>query len=49
MRLVTYQREGQLRIGAQLDGQIIDLNRAHQAALRHVGKTDELAVAFHLK
>jgi hypothetical protein len=34
MRLVTYQREGQLRIGAQLDGQIIDLYRAYQAALR---------------
>jgi acylpyruvate hydrolase len=45
MRLVTYQREGHLRIGAQLDGQIIDLNRAYQAALRHIGKTDELAVA----
>ncbi len=45
MRLVTYQREGQSRIGAQLDGQVVDLNRAYQAALHHAGNNDELAVA----
>src|SRR5947209_8581495 len=45
MRLVTYQREGQVRVGAQLDGQIVDLNRAYRAALQHVKSEDELAVA----
>ena len=45
MRLVTYQREGQARTGAQLDGQIIDLNRAYRAALRRAGNQDELAIA----
>src|SRR5258707_12507928 len=45
MRLVTYQHEGQSRIGAQLDGLIVDLNRAYRAGLRHVGNNDELAVA----
>ncbi len=45
MRLVTYQHEGQSRIGAELDGRIVDLNRAYQAALRHAGNEDELAVA----
>jgi acylpyruvate hydrolase len=45
MRLVTYQREGQSRTGAQLDEQIVDLNRAYQAILRHIGNDDELAVA----
>src|SRR6266566_6231051 len=45
MRLVTYQHEGQSRIGAQLDEQIIDLNRAYQASLYHANDTGELAVA----
>ncbi len=45
MRLVTYQYEGQARTGAQIDGQIIDLNRAYAAMLRHGGNDDELAVA----
>ncbi len=45
MRLVTYQHEGQSRIGAQLDKQIIDLNRAYQASLYHAHNTDELSVA----
>jgi len=45
MRLVTYQREDQSRTGAQLDKQVIDLNRAHRAALQHTGNEDELAVA----
>jgi acylpyruvate hydrolase len=45
MRLVTYQREGQFRTGAQLDKQVVDLNRAHRTALQQTGNEDELAVA----
>src|SRR5439155_8810471 len=45
MRLVTYQYEGQSRTGAQLDEQVVDLNRAYHAALQHAGNEDELAVA----
>jgi acylpyruvate hydrolase len=45
MRLVTYQGKGQPRSGAQLDGQVVDLNRAYTAVLRHAGNEDELAVA----
>ena len=45
MRLVTYQHEGKSRTGAQLDEQVVDLNRAYHAALRHMGNEDELAVA----
>jgi 2-keto-4-pentenoate hydratase/2-oxohepta-3-ene-1,7-dioic acid hydratase in catechol pathway len=45
MRLVTFHREGEPRLGAQLDTRIIDLNRAYQAVLRHAGNDNELAVA----
>ncbi len=45
MRLVTYRREGQCRTGAQLDEQVVDLNRAYRAALQHTGDDDELVVA----
>jgi acylpyruvate hydrolase len=45
MRLVTYQHEDQSRTGAQLDEQVVDLNRAYHAALLHMGNEDELAVA----
>ncbi|HEY7348428.1 MAG TPA: fumarylacetoacetate hydrolase family protein [Ktedonobacterales bacterium] len=45
MRLVTYQREGPPRTGAQWDEQIIDLNRAYRAALQQAENADELAVA----
>jgi acylpyruvate hydrolase len=45
MRLVTYQHEGQPRTGAQLDGQVVDLSRAHRAALQAAGNAEELAVA----
>src|SRR5947208_1614702 len=45
MRLVTYQREGQPRAGAEFDEQIVDLNRAYRAALQRMGSDDELAVA----
>ncbi len=45
MRLVTYQRAGLARTGAQLDEQIVDLNHAHRAALQAAGNAEELAVA----
>src|SRR5215472_1120875 len=45
MRLVTYQREGLSRIGAQLDEWFVDLNRAYHAAVRHWGNEDEEDVA----
>ncbi len=45
MRLVTYQREGQVRVGAQLAEQVVDLNRAYRGALQQAGNVDELAVA----
>src|ERR1051326_6975693 len=45
MRLVTYQREGRARIGAQYDKWIIDLNHAYRAMLQRTGNSDELAVA----
>lgn len=45
MPLVTYQREGQSRIGTQLDKQVIDLNQAYRAVLQHTGDEDELVVA----
>lgn len=45
MRLVTFQREGQSRIGAQLNEQVVDLNRAYRAALQATGNEEELVVA----
>jgi acylpyruvate hydrolase len=45
MRLVTYEHEGQARTGALLGESVVDLNRAYQAALRHLGNANELAVA----
>ncbi len=45
MRLVTYQHEGQTRTGALVGESVVDLNRAYRAALRHLGNTNELAVA----
>jgi acylpyruvate hydrolase len=45
MRLVTYQREGQIRAGAQLEGKVVDLNRAYRAVLSRKGDEAELAVA----
>jgi acylpyruvate hydrolase len=45
MRLITYQREDQARTGAQLDEQVVDLNRAYRAVLQHTGDDDELVVA----
>lgn len=45
MKLVTYQRELQTRVGALLNGKVVDLNRAYRAALIHEGNESELAVA----
>ncbi len=45
MRLVTYQHQGQTRIGAQVREQIIDLNRAYRAAIQRAETEDNLAVA----
>jgi acylpyruvate hydrolase len=45
MRLVTYQHESQSRSAVLLDEQVIDLNRAYRAMLKHRGNEDELSVA----
>jgi acylpyruvate hydrolase len=45
VQLVTYQHEGQARTGVQLEGKIVDLNRAYRAFLSRKGDEDELAVA----
>jgi acylpyruvate hydrolase len=37
LKLVTYAYEGETRIGAVTDGQVIDLNRAYEALLREQG------------
>ena len=43
MRLVTYERQGQIRSGVELDGYVVDLNRAHRTSVDHM--PDDLAVA----
>jgi acylpyruvate hydrolase len=45
MKLVTYAWKGSVALGALSDDRVIDLRRAHAAALRHRGDADELAVA----
>jgi acylpyruvate hydrolase len=45
MRLVTYSWKGQAALGALWAERVVDLRRAHAAALRHWGDADELAVA----
>jgi acylpyruvate hydrolase len=56
MRLVTYSRNGQMKLGSLLRAEaqaevVVDLHRAHRAALQHSGdpgdpgENDELAVA----
>jgi len=45
MKLVTFCRKGRKELGAVSDQQVVDLRRAHVAALQHSGDTDELAVA----
>ena len=43
MRLLTYQREGQVRVGALLDGWVVDLGRAYHLSRRDPGGRGELA------
>jgi acylpyruvate hydrolase len=45
MKLVTYSWKGRVSLGALLSEQLVDLPRAHAAALHCRGDTDELAVA----
>jgi acylpyruvate hydrolase len=45
MKLVTYSWKGDISLGAVSAGRVVDLRRAHAAALRHRGDADELAVA----
>jgi acylpyruvate hydrolase len=45
MKLVTYSWQGQTALGALSNGHVIDLHRAHRAALLHSQDSDELAVA----
>jgi acylpyruvate hydrolase len=44
MRLLTYSREGQVHIGALLDGWVVDLGRAYDLAQRGRGERGEQAV-----
>ena len=48
MRLVTYARNDRVALGALLHGDVVDLHRAHLAALRHGGDLEEPAVACAL-
>jgi acylpyruvate hydrolase len=45
MKLVTYSWKGNAVLGALSDDRVVNLRRAHAAALRHRGDADELAVA----
>jgi acylpyruvate hydrolase len=45
MKLVTYSWNGSVALGALSGNRVVDLRRAHAAALRHRGDADELAVA----
>jgi acylpyruvate hydrolase len=45
MKLVTYCWQGHVALGALSNTWVVDLHRAHLAALRHARDTDELAVA----
>jgi acylpyruvate hydrolase len=45
LKLVTYAYEGETRIGAVTDGQVIDLNRAYEALLRERGDPRARAMA----
>ena len=48
MKLTTYKQAGEERLGATIDGTIIDLNRAYAALMRDRGKAgaDHLADAL---
>jgi acylpyruvate hydrolase len=45
MKLVSYSWKGHVALGALVNEHVVDLHRAHKAALRHAGDGDELAVA----
>jgi acylpyruvate hydrolase len=45
MKLVTYSWKGHVGLGALANERVVDLPRAHRAALLHAGDSDELAVA----
>jgi acylpyruvate hydrolase len=45
LKLVTYAYEGETRVGAVADGQVIDLNRAYEALLRERGDSRARAMA----
>jgi acylpyruvate hydrolase len=45
MKLVTYSWKGHVALGALWGERVVDLRRAHAAALRRRGDADELAVA----
>jgi 2-keto-4-pentenoate hydratase/2-oxohepta-3-ene-1,7-dioic acid hydratase in catechol pathway len=45
MKLVTYSWKGNVALGAVSNDRVVDLRRAHAAALRRQEDTDELAVA----
>jgi acylpyruvate hydrolase len=45
MRFVVYSLKGQVALGALLREDVVDLHRAHRAALSHCGNSDELTVA----
>jgi acylpyruvate hydrolase len=45
MKLVSYLWQGRAALGALSNGRVVDLHRAHRAALDHSGESDDLAVA----
>jgi acylpyruvate hydrolase len=45
MKLVTYSWKGHVALGALAGDRVVDLHRAHRAALGQAGDADELAVA----
>ncbi len=45
MRLLTFWREGQLRVGALIEDWVVDLNRAYRLWLLEQRDDDELTVA----
>ena len=45
MKLITYLWRGEVALGALSDDRVVNLHRAHAAALRHRDDEDELAVA----
>jgi acylpyruvate hydrolase len=45
MRLVSFSWKGHVALGALANDRVVDLHRAYQAALRHSGDCDQLAMA----